>query len=405
MEELDTRISRLEKDVESGTMKLVDEKKALAEVSSLKKLRRNFASFEDAEKGINDVKAQIAELKKTMDSPEAKALSEKYNTIAKELDDIKASQDEAFKSINSLRDERTKLQEDQQAKFSNMRSVKDKYYEARNAHRAYEQELYKQRQERRKAENEAYAKEKRKKAATARLEEASAPAYMDEIMTAEGLINYFDPSSATGAKSLRAPSGFAAEAQRTVDDSAIKGTALSKKEDRDDTYFMGGGGKKGKKGKKGNNASGPATSTTEGKFNLSIGVIEELAKVNINPPTRQADVPEVLEKLKAKVAKWKSESDAKTKEVFMFPDPKLIDLVNMLEQNVAKAQAEIDRLEADAQSTGDRGTHDTAKKPAIANAGVNGEASASAELAQEEDAAKDVAAELEKAKIEDAQEA
>ena len=318
IEELDNKISRLDKDVESGTMKLVEEKKTLAEITNLKKLRKNFAGFDEAEKGIRDVQAQITELKKTMDNPEAKELSDRYNSITKELDRIKAEQDDVFKSINSLRDERRKLQEDQQAKYSSMRSVKDKYYESRNAYKAYEQELYRQKQERRKAENEAYAREKRKKAATARLEEASRPAYLDEITAAENLINYFDPSSVTEAKSLRGPSGFAAEAQRTVDKSDMKGTVLSKKEDREETYFMGTGGKKGKKGKKGNNASGPST-PTEGKFNLSIGIIQELAKVNVDAPTRQSDVPEVLEKLKSKVAKWKSESDAKTKEVTFFP--------------------------------------------------------------------------------------
>ena len=78
---------------------------------------------------------------------------------------------------------------------------------------------------------------------------------------------------------------------------------------------------------------------------------------------------------------------------------------NLGEQNISKAQADIDRMEAEAESTGEKRVHDSAKKPAIANAGVNGEVSASAELAQEEDAAKDVAEELEKAKIEDSQEA
>lgn len=77
----------------------------------------------------------------------------------------------------------------------------------------------------------------------------------------------------------------------------------------------------------------------------------------------------------------------------------------MWTQNVAKAQAEIDRLESDASNATTNGTHDTAKKPALANSGVTGESSASAELAQEEDAVKDAAEEMEKAKIEDAQEA
>lgn len=295
-------------------MKLVDEKKALAEITSLKKLRKNFSGFDDAEKSINDVKSQIADLRKTMDNPEARALSDRYNEIQTELDKIKAEQDDAYKNFNGLRDERTKLKDEQQTKWDAKKSIQDTYFQGRKAHRDYEQELWKARQERKKAENEAYAKEKRKKAAAARLEEASSPAYMDEIMTAEGLIKFFDPSSVSDeSKALRGPSGFAAEAQRTVDDSKMKGTVLTKKDDRDDTYFMGTGGKKGKKGKKTPAPPAPGT-PTEGKFNLSIGVIEELAKINIDPPSSQSDVPEVVEKLKAKATKWRSEQSAKTKE-------------------------------------------------------------------------------------------
>ena len=136
---------------------------------------------------------------------------------------------------------------------------------------------------------------------------------MDEILTTEGLIRYFDPSAPAASKSLRGPSGFAAEAQRNIDDSAIKGTKISKKEDRDDTYFMGTGGKKGKKAKKDAAASTP----TEGKFNLSMGVIEELGKVNVEPPMKQSDVPPLLEKLKAKLDHWKNDQDKKTKEVYI----------------------------------------------------------------------------------------
>ena len=295
-------------------MKLVDEKKALAEITSLKKLRKNFSTFEDAEKGINDVKAQISELKKTMDNPEVKALSDRYNEIQAELDKIKAEQDDVYKNVNSLRDERSKLKDDQQAKWDAKKKIQDTFHQGRKAHRDYEQELWKARQERKKAENEAYAKEKRKKAAAARLEEASAPAFGDEIQTAEGLIKFFDPSSVPESKPLRGPSGFAAEAQRIVENSGMKGTVVTKKDERDDMYFMGTGGKKGKKGKKPPASPAPDT-PTEGKFNLSIGVIEELAKVNIDPPTNQNDVAEIVEKLKGKVTKWKAEQDAKTKEV------------------------------------------------------------------------------------------
>ena len=67
-----------------------------------------------------------------------------------------------------------------------------------------------------------------------------------------------------------------------------------------------------------------------------------------------------------------------------------------------KAQAEIQRLEAEAETadTKDRST-ETARKPAAEKQQVNGQASAGAQLEQEKDADADVADEMSKAKIED----
>jgi hypothetical protein len=73
-------------------------------------------------------------------------------------------------------------------------------------------------------------------------------------------------------------------------------------------------------------------------------------------------------------------------------------------QNIAKAQKEIERLEAE-EDEGAQGTTDTARKPAQKNQAVNGSASAEAELDQEKDAAADAAEELKKASLEDKEEA
>lgn len=409
VEEIDREIQRLEKQVDAGTMKLVDEKKALAEISSLRKQRKGFAGFEEAEKGIQDVKAQIAELRKTLDNPEVKALSQKFDEINQEMQGIKAEQDKAYSSLSSLRDERSKIHSEQQEKYTAVRELKDKYHKARMTYREYEQEQYRQRQERQKAEREQLNKQRRREAAAKKLEEANEPAFMDEIITAEGLIQYFDPSTSTETRSLRGPSGFAAEAQRSIECSEFKGTKISKKEDRDDNYFMGTGSKKGKKGRKGGAAGSPAPSTlTEGKFNLTIGVIEELAKINVEPPMNQAGVPEVVERLKKKRDQWKADQDKKTKEVKWCKLLAVEVITNIYDQNVEKAQKEIDRLEAEAEEasqTSIRRTHDSSKKPAAKNQFVNGTASASAELAQEKDASADVTEDLKNASIEDAAEA
>ena len=315
--DIDLEIVRQEKVAESSTATLVDQKKAIAEISSLRKQKKAFAGFDEAQRGIDKVKADIADLRKQLDNPDAKALSQKYDAADRELKALRVEQDEAYKGLNSLRDERSKVYAEQQEKWAAMKDIKDQFYKANKAYRDWDQEQYRLRLERQKAERDAYQKEKRRKIADKKLEEASEPAYMDEILIAEGLIRYFDPSSPEASKSLRGPSGFAAEAQRSVDtNSDFKGTRISKKEDREDTYFMGTGGKKGKKGKKGSVNGSPAPGTpTEGKFNLSIGIIEELAKVNVEPPMSQADVPAVIEKLKEKRDQWKKDQERKTKEV------------------------------------------------------------------------------------------
>ncbi|KAJ9664865.1 multicopy suppressor of BFA (Brefeldin A) [Coniosporium apollinis] len=383
VEEIEAEIQRLQKQVDTGTMKLVDEKKALAEVSSLNKQKKGFAGFEAAQKGIDDVKAKIAEIRKEMDDPEAKALSDKYTAITTELDQIKAEQDEVYKNLNALRDERTKAQEDQQKKYMALKEIKDAYHQARRAYRDYEQEAYRQRRDRQRAEREAFEAGKRRQVADQKLEDASAPAYQDEIITAEGLIRYFDPSSAP-AKAAAGPGQFAASAQREVDDSGIRGTKLSRKGDEEENYFVGTGGKKGKKGRKNQNASPASTPAEGGKFQLSIDVIEQLAKLNVEPPMNQSDVPPVVEKLKEKLEFWKQNQKKKT------------------EENIAKAQKEIDRLESEASAgPSDSGSKDTSTKPAAANQSVNGNASATAELTQEKEAEADVAEDMKKASIED----
>jgi uncharacterized coiled-coil DUF342 family protein len=374
-EDVDQEIARLQKEVDSGMMKLVDEKKALSEISALHKARKNFSGFDAQQKSIDDIKAQIAEQKKLLDDPEAKALSERYTELQTELDGLKAEQDEAFKNLKALREATDKARAEQQEKYLARKELKDNYYQQKRAFQEYDFQARKARNERRKQEQVTYLAGKRKAAAKERLEEASAPAYQDEIYATEGLIRHFD-ASALPPKEATSASKFAASAQRTVDDSGIKGTRISKKDTEEESYFMGTGGKKGKKGgKKG--AAAPAAS----KFNLNIGVIEELAKVGVEAPSSQADVPATVEKLQEKLSFWKKDQARKT------------------EENVEKAKKEIARLEAEEDAN--NGTTDAARKPAQKNQAVNGSASPTAELAQENDAAADVTEDLKDASIED----
>jgi len=302
--EVEQKIDSLMKQVDSGQMKLVDEKKALTEVSNLRRLLKSFDGIEGLQKTIDTKKAENADLRKTFENPENKALSEKYNANQKELDEIKASRDDVNKNFDKLKADRERLHDKQNQTWKAIQELKDRYYAQRKEYKAFEDQLYQQRREKQKAERDQYEKERRKKAAEARLEEASAPAYGDEIITAENIIRHFEPSYGT-AEADKGPGKFAASNQRSIDQSGPKGMTVLKKEEED--FFTGAGGKK--KGKKGAKAAG------DNKFNLSIDLIEGLGKLGVDPPANQSEVGPTVEKLKEKVANWKKDQKEQTDKV------------------------------------------------------------------------------------------
>ncbi|KAK0714596.1 hypothetical protein B0H67DRAFT_216138 [Lasiosphaeris hirsuta] len=324
VEDVDREIARLDAEVGTGRMKLVDEKKALAEISNLRKQRKNFSQFDDAQKQIDDLRAKIKETKDSMDDPEAKALGEKYNKLQAELDAIKTEQDEAYKGLSGLRDERTKLQAEQNEKFQAIRKLKDEYYSQKKAHAVWEREARDRIRERQQAERERITKERKMERAQKMLAEASDPAYLEEIRRANSLLHFFDPTHQAAEKSpLLANKGLGAQAQRKVDGSGIKGTVLTSKKDREEDLFPAV--KKGKKGKKG----GASETAAPKNFSCPPSVIEDCTFVGVEPPMSAADVPAALEKIKAKLDQWKSDQPVQT------------------QKNIEKAKKEIEKLEAE----------------------------------------------------------
>ncbi|TAQ91461.1 hypothetical protein B7494_g141 [Chlorociboria aeruginascens] len=383
VEEVDREIQRLEQQVEGGMMKLVDEKKALNEIPNLKKLRKSFAGFDEAQKGIDDTKAKIKALKETLDNPEAKAMSEKFNKLKEELDQMSAEQNEARKHINELRDERTKLYEQKEEKRNEIKKVRDDYRQAGRALQEYEFKARQKKREHIKAEKDNYEKEKRKERAQKMLEEASDKAYMDEIRRAERVLRFLDPSLLPASKApLQAPSQFQAQAQRTVDDSALKGTRVVRKDELEEVYFKGTGGKKGKKGRKGAVAETPTTPTIT-KFNCPPSVMEDCSAMGIDPPMSAAEIPAVCEKVKAKLDHWKADQDAQTK------------------RNIDKARKEVERLEAEEISAPAPPAAPTSNGEHKATASVEEGGSIANEVELIKKATEDVVADLKGASIED----
>ncbi|KAI0638214.1 hypothetical protein C8Q77DRAFT_1187779 [Trametes polyzona] len=347
--EVDERIRQLEKQVESGNLKLVEEKRALQEISQWKRSRRIVEGFQTEQESIEADRAKADELRKQLDDPEAKAISERYDAIRAELDELKKESDEAYASRSKLLDERSALQGQLDELYNRKRESAQRYKDANDRFYAKLNEDRARRAERARAQRAAEEEAKKKEIAERLREEAEIPAFQAQIEDCQTLIDYFSGKSATATLSSHKPltekadlAGVPKLELRKVD-AAPEGVVVRKKKgDDEDAYFVGGGGKKkgGKKG--GHKASTPAaaaeSSGTEaaasGHLHVPLPTLSALLTLSIPPPTSIADVPRVIEDLKTKKA-WFEANQAR-----------------VTAENKAKAELEIRRLTGKSADSG-----------------------------------------------------
>lgn len=175
------------KQVESGQLKLVDERRSLAEVSQLKRSKKGFSEIASVQAAIDADKEKLAGVRKQLDDPETKSLSQAYTDIKTKMDALRVEQDDAYKGIKQLRDARDALQKKRDEAWEKKKGLGDEYYSKLNAFRAYDREQRQKHQQKIKLEREQQAAAKRKAEAEKRLREASFPAFADEITTCENV--------------------------------------------------------------------------------------------------------------------------------------------------------------------------------------------------------------------------
>lgn len=320
-DDIEKEIQRLDKSVESGKLKMVEERKAVADISALRRQKKAFGTIDEREQEISTLKASIADIKKQSDKSEYRQHQQEFDRVKKELDEFYISKKDASKDHDAAFESLKQARTEQEKAWTELKQYKDAHYAAKRQYHDYEREANKVREAKRKAEREAYLRGRRQEALERKLEEASMPAYGDELRAAESVMRILDPSSVPSATSA-STSEFAAKASRTVDDSGIKGTRLTKKGDDDDSYFIGGGGKKGKKNKRTKDANADSPSTASSTTNKDVlgklwapGSIEQFSKLGVEPPSYADDVPGTLEKVKDKRQFYLDDRDRKTKEV------------------------------------------------------------------------------------------
>ncbi|KAI0722942.1 hypothetical protein C8Q76DRAFT_721054 [Earliella scabrosa] len=333
--EVDERIKQLEKQVESGSMKLVEEKRALQEISQCKRSRRIVEGFQAEQDAIEADRARADEIRKQLDDPEAKAASERYDAIKAELDELKKEGDEAYASRSKLLDERSALQAQLDELYNRKRESAQRYKDANDKFYTKLNEDRARRAERARAQRAEQEEAKKKEIADRIREEAEIPAFQAQIEDCQTLIDSFSGKSTSGTLSSQKPlteksdvAGVPKLDIRKVEAGPGEGLVARKKKGEDEeAYFVGGGKKKGKKGgAKTPAAEANGSEAASGQLNVPLPTLSALLSLSIPPPTSTADVPRVIEDLKTKKA-WFEANQAR-----------------VTAENKAKAEAEIRKL-------------------------------------------------------------
>lgn len=314
-------------------MKLVDEKKALQEITALKRARKTMEASGSSDEAIAADKARIDELKKKLDDPEAKKVSDRFDELKKEMDGLRAEGDKAYQERNKLYDERTALSKQMDELYAKKRDAAQAFHDSKDKY-------YNKIQAIRQARNDRYKAEKAKEDEARRTEEiaelrenAKMPAYTAEIEDANILLNYFagkygvgevPETSASGlAKKDAVIAGVKAVEIRQVE-TEFKGMQLKKKDEELGGWFSGSGKGKKKGGKKGGAstgasaaASGTATPTaaasSSDSVNLPMHLLSALLSFGIPPPSGKDDIQRTVTDLETKKAWFEANSEQKTK--------------------------------------------------------------------------------------------
>ena len=318
-------------------MKLADEKRALQEISSCKRSRRTVEGFEAEHNFIEAERQKAAELRLELDDPVSKQVSERYDSIKAELDELKKESDEAYAGRSKLFEERDDIQNQLQVAFnkkressSNFREATDRYWTKVNDDRA-------RRAEKARAQRAAEELQKKTEIAERLREEAQLPAFQAQIEDCQTLIDLFSGKSTGNVtyKSTPLPArpevaGVPKLELRKVEESQEGLVVHKKKGDEEEAYFIGGKNKnKTKKGSSKPNGSGTMTTTpnnSKESLNVSLPTLAALLSLSIPPPASNTDVPRLIEDLNTKKA-WFEANQAR-----------------VTAENIAKAEADIQRL-------------------------------------------------------------
>ena len=272
---LKARIKQLTEKLESGRLKIVEEKKIEAELAAVKRDYRVYETMEakatalDAARPVYEQQCRAAGLER---------FTSEIAKLERQLAAMQQSRRDQYKDFKPLRDELHKLNAEYQQYIGKKDTLYQEMNERNQEYYKWQQEYRQQRQKQVIERETAHEIEEFEKLFTQERESANMPAYTLEITMCDTLTNFL--VSLMGSRSATSPAETSdkcksPKSEKSVPESenAPKGVMLARKENRSLDYFVG------KKKASKSSAAANKGSTNQLKFPLSI--LQEFCEIKV----------------------------------------------------------------------------------------------------------------------------
>jgi len=135
VEDVDKLIADYDAQVTSGQLKLIEEKRIVAEMSKLRKARKQIESF-NGDSSMVDLKKNIDSLRTSMNEKdgEIKSIQEQLNSLHDQLGKMSSSRSAAQGKIKSLLGEKAQLSKSMNGLYEDKNKLFESFNEAKKAH-------------------------------------------------------------------------------------------------------------------------------------------------------------------------------------------------------------------------------------------------------------------------------
>lgn len=317
--EINKKIENLENSINSGNLKIVDERKNIKELTSLQKLKKDFVNIDALQKSIDSDKAKISELKKELSNFDNKEIQSKYETVNGELTKLTGSNHDLKKGFFTKKDS---LYDEKRSIYNEIKQINSDYNEQ---YTKFKQDMLNE-QKRIANDEKKFQIELKKLQVGKQLKEdvkaaSNNSAFESELNSIKLLITYFanlihkeipqeikaDKASSIIGEVSAAIDNIKASATRVIDNDLV---IFKKKEE---VFFKPASAKSKKKKNLSSANTNSVSASTGEKLILQPDDILKLSEFGIKIPTKISEVESTIDELIGKFKYFKEHQSEQSK--------------------------------------------------------------------------------------------